>query len=156
MRKSILPLHVFRSCASKARPPERCPDAATYRRVAGRSTGTGAVLLFLGVALLIAPVPGFAGAIGWDGGSGDWFGTWLGSLPGNPAPFPTPTTNWGCEFCYPGTGDTANIGTLFGSPIGAVTGTAQLLNSTATVAGVALGNGAFGGLQVLSGGNLTL
>ena len=62
--------------------------------------------------------PAFGGAITWDGGTGNWFGPWLGTLPGNPIPIPPPTTNWGCEFCYPSSGDTANIGTLYGSPIG--------------------------------------
>ncbi len=115
--------------------------------------GCKAVLL-LGIALFVASRPDSAlGQVLWDGGSGDWYGPWLGSLPGNPIPIPTPTTNWGCEFCYPGAGDSVNIGTLYGGPIGAVGGTV-FLNKSTTVAGVSLGVGAFGGLQV-SGGTLT-
>lgn len=111
----------------------------------------GIVLAFL--SIVSAPECVF-GQVIWNGGTGNWFGPWLGNTSVIGIPASTPATNWTCEFCLPGPSDTANIGTLFGSPIGPVTGTA-ILNSTTTVAGVALGNGAFGGLNVISGGNLT-
>ena len=124
------------------------------KRFTPRVTGLSRLIALAFMAIGLWQTPAFGGAVVWDGGTGDWFGPWLGNLPGNPIPTPAPITNWLCEFCNPGAGDTANIGTLFGSPIGPVTGTA-ILNSPTTVAGVALGNGANGGLQVSSGGNLT-
>ena len=155
MRNACSPLQVLRLRTQGAHQPECLSGARAYRRSAGAWRALRVTLLFLGAALFIASSPDFAfGQVVWDGGNGNWFGGWLGTLPGNPAPFPAPTTNWNCEFCYPGAGDTVNIGTLYGSPIGAVTGTVTL-NSATAVAGVALGNGTFGGLQVHSGGNLT-
>jgi T5SS/PEP-CTERM-associated repeat protein len=99
-----------------------------------------------------------SGQILWDGGNGNWFGPWLGTLPGNPIPPENPTTNWSCEFCYPGVNgyvtSTVNIGNFYGSTIGPVSGTVMLTQSV-SVAGLSLGNGAQGALQVLSGGNLS-
>ena len=73
--------------------------------------------LMAGVFVIIGlwQVPALGSAIVWDGGTGNWFGPWLGNLPGNPIPIPTPTTNWTCEFCYPVAG-TRSISELTSAP----------------------------------------
>src|ERR1017187_9487159 len=99
-------------------------EVRAMKRFTPRVTGLSRLIALAFMAIGLWQTPAFGGAVVWDGGTGDWFGPWLGNLPGVPAPSPTPTTNWTCEVCVPGAKDTANIGTLFGSPIGPVTGAA--------------------------------
>ena len=110
--------------------------------------------MFLGAALFIASTPDLAsGQVIWLGGTGNWSGPWLGNTVDGTIPsFPnTPTSNWSNLFYLPGPADTVYIGAIYPSPAVPVTGTA-ILNSATTVAGVVLGSGASGGLQVSSGG----
>jgi T5SS/PEP-CTERM-associated repeat protein len=113
----------------------------------GGAAGALVSLIALGGSLVPAH-----GQVIWLGGTGNWFGPWVGNtLNGT---ITSSTTNWTPDL-FPRPSDSVTIGNLFGPPIGPVSGTA-ILTSATTVGGVSLGNGAFGGVNVTGAGNLTL
>src|ERR1035438_3413940 len=140
----------FVVCAPKARrsdlhahAPARALGGARRRRLS-----RGIILLVvISVAVLGAPVPGFAQdtPVIWGGGNGNWFpGTgqtsnWFLSLGGTPTTPPN------------GPGFSADIGTASG--LGPITGTVTVNGPVNLPDGVSLGNGAAGGLVVSSKAN---
>jgi T5SS/PEP-CTERM-associated repeat protein len=99
------------------------------------------ILLMLALPVLVAPAISFAQPVIWAGGNGPWFSAssnWFVIVGGFPVATAPPN----------GPGVTANIGTYSGA--GPITGTVTLNGSVNLPDGVALGNGAPGGLIVNS------
>ncbi len=99
------------------------------------SRGKSANCVLIVTALAFGCTPRVYSQTLWIGGTGNWF---------------PPNSSWWCGGpCNApnGAGLTANIGTLFGTPIGPVAGTVTL-NGIVNIGGVSLGNGAMGSLIV--------
>lgn len=101
------------------------------------------------VLVLFLPLCAGHAQVVWLGGTGNWYGPWLGNTLGGAIP-PSATTNWGTGFQFPNFTDAVVIGlvgTNYGYSIGAVNGTA-ILNTPASVTNILLGQGASGELDV--------